>query len=163
MLEQRITFKCKELQRNFLIEELGSLVGQEEEALLCPVRALKVYLDRTKPLVGNNMNRLFVSPKKPTNPASKNALTSLTKAVIKEAHESLLPDLIPILKVKTHELRGVSTSMSFHHNLSLQAVIEVAQWRCQSVFASHYLKDISLSYDDCCTLGPLLMAGTVIT
>ena len=155
--------KCKNLQRNFLIKELGSLVGQEEEALLCPVRALRAYLDRTKPLVGNSTNRLFVSPRFPTNPASKNALTAITKQVIKEAHESLRPDLIPVLKVKAHELRGVSTSMSFKHNLSLQAVIEAAQWRCQSVFASHYLKDISLDYENCRTLGPLLMAGTVIT
>ena len=53
--------KCKNLQRNFLIKELGSLVGQEEEALLCPVRALKTYLDRTRPLVGERMDRLFVS------------------------------------------------------------------------------------------------------
>ena len=156
-------FKCKNLQRNFVVKELGSLVGQEEEALLCPVRALKAYLDRTKPLVGKNMSRLFVSPRYPTNPASKNALTAMTKAVIKEAHESLRPDLIPVLKVKVHELRGVSTSMSFHHNLSLTAVLEAAQWRCHSVFASHYLKDVSLVYEDCRTLGPLLMAGSVIT
>ena len=126
-------------------------------------KGLKPYLDKTKPLVGRNMNRLFVSPRKPTNPASKNALTAMTKATIREAHESLKPDLVPILKVKTHELRGVSTSMSFHHNLSLQAVIEAAQWRCQSVFASHYLKDIALTYKDCRTLGSLIIAGTVIT
>ena len=156
-------FKCKGLDRNFLVKELGSLVGQEEEALLCPVRALKWYLERTKPLVGDNMSRLFVSPRFPKNPASKNALTSMTKAVIREAHESLRPDLVPILKVKAHELRGVSTSLAFERNLSLQKVMEAAQWRCHSVFASHYLKDISFNYDDCRTLGPLLVAGSVIT
>ena len=156
-------FKCKDLERHFLIKELGSLVGQEEEALLCPVRALKTYLERTNNLVGPNMGRLFVSPRKPTNPASKNALTSMTKDVIREAHVALCPDLLPILKVKTHELRGVSTTMAFNKNLSLQAVMEAAQWRCNSVFASHYLKDIALTYEDCRTLGPLLVAVTVIT
>ena len=155
--------KCKDLGRNFLIKELGSLVGQEEEALLCPVRALKAYLDRTKPLVGQNMSRLFVSPRKPTNAASKNALTCLTKDLIREAHERLQPELLPILKVRTHELRGVSTSVAFKKNLSLQSVMEAAQWRCHSVFASHYLKDVELKYEDCRTLGPLLVAGTVIT
>ena len=156
-------FKCKGLARNFLIKELSSLVGQEEEALLCPVRALKAYLERTKPLIDNNVSRLFVSPRFPKNHASKNALTSMTKAVIREAHESLRPDLLPILKVKIHELRGVSTSLAFKKNLSLQKVMEAAQWRCHSVFASHYLKDISFDYDDCRTLGPLLVAGSVIT
>ena len=155
--------KCKDLDRHFLIKELGSLVGQEEEALLCPVRSLSAYLERTKPLVGRNMSRLFVSPRKPTNPASKNALTSLAKQVIREAHENLRPDLLPVLKVKTHELRGVSTTLAFKKNLSLKSVMEAAQWRCHSVFASHYLKEIAFNYDDCRTLGPLLMAGTVIT
>ena len=87
----------------------------------------------------------------------------MAKQLIREAHQTLRPDLIPVLKVKAHELRGVSTSMSFHHNLSLSSVIEAAQWRCHSVFASHYLKDIALDYDHCRTLGPLIMAGTVIT
>ena len=155
--------KCKDLARNFLVKELSSLVGQEEEALLCPVRSLKVYLERTKPLVGNNAKRLFVSPRFPTNAASKNALASLTKTVIREAHENLRPDLLPLLKVKMHELRGVSTTLAFKENLSLKAVMEAAQWRCHSVFASHYLKDIAYDYTDCRTLGPLLAAGSVIT
>jgi integrase len=41
-----------------LKHRLGS--GLEQEALLCPVRALKYYLDRTKPLRGDN-TQLFVS------------------------------------------------------------------------------------------------------
>ena len=139
------------------------MVGQEEEALLCPVRALKAYLERTKPLVGQNMSRLFVLPRKPTNVASKNALTCLTKDLIREAHACLQPELLPILKVKIHELRGVSTSIAFKKNLSLQTVMEAAQWRCHSVFASHYLKDVELIYEDCRTLGPLIVANTVIT
>ena len=156
-------FKCQGLERHFLVKELGSLVGQEEEALLCPVRALRAYLDRTGPLVGPGVSRLFVSPRFPSNPASKNALTAMTKAVIREAHIQLCPDLLPVLKVKAHELRGVSTTLAFKRNLSLQAVMEAAQWRCQSVFASHYLKDISFDYQICRTLGPLLVAGALIT
>ena len=155
-------FKCRRLDRHFLVKELESLVGPEEEALLCPVRALRTYLERTKDLVGERMDRLFVSPRNPRRPASKNALTCLIKRAIREAHESLRPDLMPILKVKTHELRAVSTSVSFEHNLSLRAVMEAAQWRCNSVFAAHYLKDISYVYGECRTLGPLVVAGTVI-
>ena len=155
--------KCRRLGRDFLIRELGSLVGQEEEALLCPVRALKVYLKRTEKLVGPNMNRLFVSPRHPARPASKNALSCFIRTAIKEAHVDLCPDLLPVLKVKPHELRAVSTSVAFEHNLSLQSVMEAAQWRCNSVFASHYLKDISFVYNDCRTLGPLLVAGSVVT
>ena len=87
--------------------------GHEEETLLCQVGALKHYLGRINPLVGNNTNRLFVSPWLPKNPASKNALTSLTKSVIKEAHEFLRPDLIPVLEGKIHGLKG-AVPLSFH-------------------------------------------------
>ena len=156
-------FKCQGLERHFLVKELCSLVCQEEEALLCRVRALKAYLDRTSPLVGPNLTRLFISPRFPSNPASKNALTAMAKAVIREAHVQLRPNLLPVLKVKAHVLRGVSTTLAFKRNLSLQAVMEAAQWRCQSVFASHYLKDISFDYNICRTLGPLLVAGALIT
>ena len=155
--------KCKDLDRHFLVKELGSLVGQEEEALLCPVRALRHYLERTKPLVGQGVSRLFVSPRLPTRQASKNALANMAKDLIREAHVSIQPEMLPVLKVKIHELRGVSTTLAFKKNLSLKTVMEAAQWRCHSVFASHYLKDVELTYEDCRTLGPLLMAGTVIT
>ena len=156
-------FKCKRLPRNFFIKELSSLVGKEEEALLCPVRALREYIRRTKSLVPKDMLNLFVSPRKPSRPASKNALTFLIKLVIREAHESLCPEFLPLLKVKTHELRAVSTSVAFRHSLSLDSVMEAAQWRCRSVFASHYLKDVSFEFDNCRTLGPLIVAGNVIT
>lgn len=156
-------FKCKRLPRNFLVKELTSLVGNEEGALLCPVRALKEYIRRTRDLAGPNMVNVFVSPKKPTRPASKNALTCLIKAVITEAHETLKPELLPILKVKTLELRAVSTSLAFKFNLSLDAVMEAAQWCCNNVFATHYLKEVAFDFDHCRTLGLLVVAGAVIT
>ena len=156
-------FKCKRLARNFLIKELTSLVGDEEEALLCPVRCLREYLKRTKDIAGPDMKNLFVSPRSPSRPASKNAIAYLVKSAIREAHEWLGSDMLPILKVKSHELRAVSTSVAFEYNLSLNSVMEAAQWRCNSVFASHYLKEVSFNYDECRTLGPLVVAGSVIT
>ena len=108
------------------------------------------------------MRNLFVSPRYPTRLSSKNGLTNLIKIVIREAHKSLCPELLPILKVKTHELRAVSTSVAFSVNLSLDSVMQAAQWRCKSVFALYYLKDVSFQYENCCTLGPLVIAGLVI-
>ena len=141
---------------------MTELVGNEEEAKLCPVRALREYLNRTKPLVGKQIKRIFVSPRNPNRPASKNAIAYFLKTLVIEAHASLRPDLLPLLKVKPHEVRAVGTSISFKHNLSLESVMEAAQWRCNSVFASHYLKEISYEYEECRTLGPFVAAGSVI-
>ena len=154
--------KCKALPRNFLIKGLTELVGNEEEAKLCPVRALKAYLVRTKELRGPHNRRLFVAPRDPTRPASKNAISHFIRNLIKEAHVVLNSDLLPVLKAKPHEVRAVATSIAFHQNMSLEAVMNTAQWRCRSVFASHYLKDVSLEYENCRTLGPYVAAGSVI-
>ena len=59
-------------------------------------------------------------------------------------------------------MRAVATSLSFEHNLSIDSVLEAAQWRSNSVFASHYLKEISIQYENCRALGPVVSAGTVI-
>ena len=155
-------FKCKALPRNFLIKDLSTLVGQEEEVKLCPVRALRVYLERTKQLRSASNKRLFISPRDPSKPSSKNGISYLIKHLIKEAHRVLQPDLFPLLKVKPHEVRAVATSVSFEKNMSLETVMETAQWRCHSVFASHYLKEVSFDYGVCRTLGPFIAAGTVI-
>ena len=154
--------KCKALPRSFLVKDLSSLVGQEEEVKLCPVRALRAYLSRTKSLRSPMVNRLFVSPRCPTRACSKNAMSFFIRSIIREAHASLAPECLPILRVTPHQLRAVSTSLSFAHNLSLENVMEAAQWRCESVFALHYLREISVSYENCRTLGPLVAAGTVI-
>ena len=155
--------KCKALPRSFLVKDLSSLVGPEEEAKLCPVRALKEYIGRTKDLRTIYNKRLFISPRDNSRAASKNAIAFFIKSLVKEAHVVLRPEMLAILKVKSHEVRAVATSTAFAHNLSLQEIMETAQWRCSSVFASHYLKEVSIEYESCCTLGPFVAAGTVIT
>ena len=63
------------LPRSFIIKSLNDFVGNlNEELVLCPVRALRIYLDRTKDIV-NRPRSLFVSPKTSSRPLSKNALS----------------------------------------------------------------------------------------
>ena len=153
--------KAKALPRSFLIKSLQQLVGQEEERKFCPVRALSAYLQRTKNYDRKGRN-LFLAPSNPSRSASKNGIAYLLKSVIKEAHEKADPESLKLYKVMIHEIRAVSTSLAFAHNLSIDSVIEAGQWRSNSVFASHYLKEVALRYDECCALGPIVVAGTVI-
>ena len=155
--------KCKALPRHYLVKSLQDLVGNEEEALLCPVRAIRVYLVRTKVLVNNAHCNLFCSVRSPDHPMSKNGISFLIRQLIKEAHAELHEDFCPPLKVRAHDVRAVSTSFNFFKNLSLDDVIKAAMWRCRSLFASHYLKDVEIVYEDCCALGPLVTAGSIVT
>ena len=154
--------KVKRLPRNFTVKSLTQLVGQEEERKLCPVRALRAYLERTKSLREKQVKNLFLAPKNPLRPASKNALAYFLKTTVLEAHRNVTDETLRICKVKSQEVRAVSTSLSFAHNMSIDSVIEAAQWRSNTVFAGHYLKEVSVQYENCRSLGPIVAAGTII-
>ena len=47
---------------------------------------------------------------------------------------------MPIVNVKPHKLRVVSMSVYFALYLSLESVMNAAQWRCKSAFAYYRLK-----------------------
>ena len=148
------------IPRHFILKSLKDFVGNlEEESLLCPVRALSIYLDRTKDLTPRPRS-LFVSPNRRLRGISKNALSFLLRETISAAG-ALVTD--EGRGARAHSIRGISTSMAFYRNWSVQRVLQAATWRSNSVFAAFYLKDIALTYESCCSLGPIVVAGQVLS
>ena len=111
-----------------------------EELLLCPVRALRVYLSRTSSLP-SRPRALFVSPRSPSHPLSKNALSFFLRDVIVEAYSSSglslpstsstswVPSVAssrPCSSIRAHGVRGVASSWAFHRNASLSSILEAA-------------------------------------
>ena len=141
-----------------LVKSLSDFAaGLDEDLLLCPVRALRIYLDRTRPLAPVR-HRLWVSPRRPSHAMSKNAVSFFLREVIHAAGVSR-PE---VGSVRAHEIRGVSTSVAFHRNWSVSAVLESANWSSSSVFSSFYLHDIQHEYDGIRSLGPFVAAGSRI-
>ena len=63
------------LPRCFVLKSLKDFTGELEEGpLLCPVRALQIYLDKVRKVRGF-WDGLFVSPKNPKRLMSKNGLS----------------------------------------------------------------------------------------
>ena len=121
------------------------------------MRALRVYLDRTRPLAPVR-HRLFVSPRRPSRALSKNAVSFFLRDVITAAGVAR-PE---VDSVRAHDIRGVSTSVMFHRNWSVSAVLEFATWSSILVFSSFYLRDIQHEYDGLRSLGPFVAAGSRI-
>ena len=149
------------IPRSFKIQGLSTLAGNLEERLLCPVRALKFYCDRVENLRGSH-DRLFCSVANPSRSLSKNALSFFLRTVIREAHEAFDMNDEAILKVKSHEVRAMSTSLAFYNNVSVERILNAANWKTNSVFASAYLKDLSTQYKDIIALGPIISAQVLI-
>ena len=64
--------------------------------------------------------------------------------------------------LRAHDIRCVSTSVAFHRNWSVSAVLESATWSSSSVFSSFYLRDIQHEYDGIRSLDPFVAAGSRI-
>ena len=147
------------LPRHFPLKSLRDFAGDlEEGSLLCPVRALRLYLKRTKGVVALGSG-LFVSPSCPTRTISKNAISFFLREVISGAG-AVRGDEGPPLRA--HSIRGVASSSSFFQNWSVQKVLEAATWRSNSVFASFYFRDLQYVFEDWKSLGPFVAAGSVV-
>ena len=137
---------ARSIPRSFLVKSLSDFVaGLDDDLLLCPVRAWRIYLDRLSSL----------SPRRPTRPLSKNAVSFFLRDVITSAGASR-PE---VGRVRAHDIRCVSTSVAFHRNWSISAVLESATWSSSSVFSSFYLRDLQHDYDGLLSLGPFVAAG----
>ena len=69
------------LPRSFLVKSLTDFAaGLDEDLLLCPIRCLRVYIQRTAPGV-NHPQRLFVSPRNPSLLISKKAISYFLREV----------------------------------------------------------------------------------
>ena len=96
--------------RSFRILSLQEFAGDlEEGSLLCPVRALNLYLRPTQSFVVR-AHTLFISPRSPSRPISRNAVSYFLREVISEAG-AVRADVASLLRA--HTVRGVSTSVPF--------------------------------------------------
>ena len=161
---------------SFSVHSFHDFVGDlPDELLLCPVRALRLYLSRTASLPSRPRS-LFVSPRAPSRFLSKNALSFFICDVITEAYSSSgspLPS-VPFSSslpsgssrssssLRAHGVHGMAPSFAFHRNASLASILEAATWSSASVFTSFfYLKDVQFSSSSSFSLGPVVAAGSV--
>ena len=149
---------CNPLPWSFLVKSLEDSVGDmPEERYHCPVRAVRVNLERTSSFSPCPLS-LFVSPSNPSRPMSKNALLFFLRRIILDAG-AVADFSIP----RAHSVQGVTTSASFLRNWSVSKVLGAAFWQSNTVFASFYLKDLSFCLDGCSSLGPFVAAGSVLS
>ena len=143
---------------SFLVKSLADFAaGLDTDLLLCPGRALRLYLLRARSL-SPGRHRLFVSPRRPSHAMSRNAVSFFLREVISAAGAAR-PQVGPL---RAPEVRSVSTSVAFHRHWSVTSVLESAPWASSSVFSSFYLRDIKHEYDGLLSLGPFVAAGSRI-
>ena len=123
----------------------------------CPVRALRIYLHRTKQKRGGR-TRLFLPLRENRQDITIQSISSWIRQVIKGAYDDLSPTGSKDLRIKAHEVRAVSASVALMRNCALKDILDAVSWKSDSVFARCYLRDMSAQRTDLDSLGAVAAA-----
>ena len=146
----------------FTIPALSSTCGRDDpDRLLCPVRALRFYLQRVKTLRGHR-KRLFI-PIKGGGDVSASSISRWIASTIRKAYASLTDSEVSFLQIRPHELRALASSWAFVNYTPLEEILKATFWKNSSTFSSFYLRSFQCQKDNLWMLGPLVVAGAVIT
>ena len=108
---------------------------------LCPVRALRIYVDRTAPFrIGN---QLFVSwgTKTKGKPVTTVTISNWIVEAIRQAYTS--QGVEPPQALRAHSTRGMAASWALYKGVSIQEVCTAASWSTPSTFATYYNLDVA--------------------
>ena len=128
---------------------------------LCPVRALRYYLDRTSDL-RQNKELVFVSFKKGFDKdISPAAISSWIKQTAILCYELSDQEALTIHQVKAYDVRAFSASKAFQSGVSLEQILSACHWKSYNTFTQFYLKDVAWADSELCHLGPVVAAQQI--
>ncbi len=122
---------------------LSALPPSEEDrelSLLCPVRALRIYFERSAPF--RRTEQLFVSfgNRAKGHPVTKQRLSKWIVDAVMLAYSSL--GLQCPIGVRAHSTRGIASSWVWSSGVSITEICAAAGWATPSTFARFYNLDI---------------------
>ncbi len=114
---------------------------QQKLNALCPVRALRIYTERTREF--RESDQLFVSWMKPRTgkPITKQRLSHWIVEAISLAYSS--KGLVSPPGLRAHSTRGMSTSWALFKGVTLQDICKAASWTSPHTFARFYKLDVT--------------------
>ena len=151
--------KERPVPRSFRIRALAENPNTPEVGNpLCPVRALRIYLRKLSSL-NEKPSSLFCAPTKPSQPITKNSISYYLRQVIREADAVILD---APRGPRAHDVRGASASTAYFFNVPIGDILKAASWSSPTVFSDFYLKDIAFTRRGVSSLGPIVVADSIV-
>ena len=119
------------LPGDIFLPEMKTCSSVWEDRLWCPVRAIKWYLKRTEAL--RQSARLFILPRPPYTPASKDTISRWIVEVI-TPHVSGG-------RGRAHDVRGLASSTALFSGVPIEDIIKAGAWKTPTTFVQCYLTD----------------------
>ena len=134
-----------------------------EDISLCPVRALKIYLQRTKEL-RKNKSLVFISFKPGFDKdISRSTISHWLKKTILACYQAADDETLQLAQVKAHDVRAFAASLAFKGGIPLEEIMRACYWKSHGTFMNFYLKDVCWHNDQIFKLGPIVSAQHVIS
>ena len=144
----------------FPVPALPNARNNRNGRLLCPVRAVRVYLDRTAPH-RPRCERFFVTAGRSKKEISKTTVSFWLRKTISRAYE-LSGMALPVPAPRARETCGIAPSLLFKKNFAVDQVLKAGTWRRHTTFTLHYLRDIAHRSLDTFHLGPVVTAQALV-
>ena len=147
---------------SIIIPKLSNVCRKSDNfnRMLCPVRAVKIYLNKTKSL-RKRRKRIFI-PTQGDQDFAKPTLSRWVKDAIKNAYDTISKNPLSLFKPRAHELRAISASWAYMNYIPLEEILKSAVWSSTSLFASHYLRDFREQTENLRAMGPIIAAQKVV-
>ena len=145
---------------SFTIPALPKARDNPNGRLLCPVRAVKLYLCRTAPH-RPACERLFLTTGPNPKEIAKNTISFWLRKTIARAYE-LAGRSLPVPAPRARETTGITPSLLYRKNFALPQVLSAGTWRRHTTFTRHYLRDLAHKSLDTYHLGPVVAAQALV-
>lgn len=126
------------------------------DAQLDPVACLTCYLDSTSSFRNAANSRqcrhLFISSVKPHKPVVGSTISGWIKRQLGDAG-------IDLAKFSAHSTRGAAASKAAASGVSVQSILELANWASESTFTRFYRRETELSTNQTVSDAILTVAG----
>ncbi|MCG7878571.1 MAG: hypothetical protein JAY75_22815 [Candidatus Thiodiazotropha taylori] len=130
-------------------------------SILCPVRALRFYMRRTKSF-RRKRERLFISYVK--NYDKEISPSTISRWIVETVRFACdQKGSFKSSKICAHELRALSASFAWLNGVPLDAVLRAGFWRSENSFIKFYLRDTAGINGKLFSLGPVVASQTVIS
>ena len=118
--------------------------GQGSAKILCPVRAIRLYLARTKAF-RNGRTKLFISLKKGSRKdIGIQCISRWLRETILECYRVAAPqNMAQAEGAHAHQVRALAASFAVAGHRPIKEVMRAAYWKSESCFTKYYLKDMA--------------------
>jgi integrase len=154
--------KNRAAMERIVVPGLYAKTSIRAERLLCPVRAMRWYMDKAKDYRFEGQTRLFAPIEKSTKDVSAQTISSWLKKTIliclKKAGLAL-----PEVRITAHSVRKAGASAAFLGQVPVDEILLAGTWQAKSTFFRHYLADVAPKVEGRYRLGPIAAAGTIVS